>query len=150
MRTPLALALTLTLAVTLPSTAAAQRRAEHDSVAVRRVVEQVAASFDQNDAGLLDRLTSDDYTFVTPTGAIQTKAQRLAPMRSGRLRYASARYDEIVVRVYGTAAVATARVVVRARMGTADASGTFRATLVMSRIRGRWLMVASHASALAR
>lgn len=146
MRTPLALALVLAL----PSVAAAQRAAEPDSVAVRRVVEQVAASFAHNDAGLLDRLTSDDYTFVTPSGAIQTKAQRLAPMRSGELHYASARYDEIVVRVYGTTAVATARAVVQARMGTADASGTFRATLVMSRIRGRWLMVASHSSALAR
>ena len=146
MRTPLALA----LALALPCTAAAQRHAEPDSVAVRRVVEQVAASFDHNDAALLDRLTSDDYTFVTPTGAIQTKAQRLAPMRSGQLHYTSARYDEIVVRMYGTAAVATARVVVQARMGTADASGAFRATLVMSRIRGRWMMVTSHASALAR
>ena len=146
MRTPLA----LMLALTLPCTAAAQRSAEPDSIAVRRVVEQVAASFAKNDAALLDRLTSDDYTFVTPTGAIQTKAQRLAPMRSGQLRYTAVRYDQIVVRMYGTAAVATARVVVRARMGTADASGAFRATLVMSRVRGRWLMVASHASALAR
>jgi ketosteroid isomerase-like protein len=145
-RTSLALA----LALTLPCTAAAQRRAEHDSVAVRRVVEQVAASFARNDAALLDRITSDDYTFVTPAGAIQTKAQRLAPMRSGQFRYTSARYDQIVVRVYGTAAVATARVVVRAKMGNADASGTFRATQVMSRVGGRWLMVASHASALAR
>ncbi|HEX6745822.1 MAG TPA: nuclear transport factor 2 family protein [Longimicrobium sp.] len=143
-------ALVLALALTLPCTAACQRSAEPDSVAVRRVVEQVAASFDQNDADLLDRLTSDDYTFVAPSGAIQTKAQRLAPMRSGQLHYTSARYDEIVVRVYGTAAVATARVVVQARMGATDASGAFRATLVMSRIRGRWLMVASHASALAR
>jgi ketosteroid isomerase-like protein len=146
MRTPLALA----LALALPCTAAAQRRAEPDSVAVRRVVEQVAASFDHNDADLLDRLTSDDYTFVTPAGTIQTKAQRLAPMRSGQLHYTSARYDEIVVRVYGTTAVATARVVTQARMGNADASGAFRATLVMSRIHGHWLMVASHASALAR
>lgn len=148
MRTPLALALAVTL--TLPFTAAAQRSAQHDSAAVRRVVEQVAASFDHNDADLLDRLTSADYTFVTPTGVIQTKAQRLAPMRSGQLHYTSARYDQIVVRVYGNAAVATARVVVQAKMGTADASGAFRATLVMSRVRGRWLMVASHASALAR
>jgi hypothetical protein len=90
---------------------------------VRRVVEQVAASFAHNDAGLLDRLTSGDYTFVTPTGGAQTKAQRLAPMRPGELHYDSARYDEIVVRVYGTTALATARVVVQARMGTADASG---------------------------
>jgi uncharacterized protein (TIGR02246 family) len=144
MHTPLALALALA------STAGVQRRAEPDSVAVRRVVEQVAASFDHNDPELLERLTSDDYTFVTPTGAVQTKAQRLAPMRSGRLHYTSAHYDEIAVRVYGTAAVATARVVVQSRLDTADASGVFRATLLLSQAGGRWLMVASHASALAR
>jgi len=142
--------LAFALAFALPCPAAAQHRGEADSVAVRRVVEQVAASFDHNDPDLLDRLTTDDYTFVTPAGTIQTKAQRLAPMRSGQLRYTSARYDEIVVRVYGTTAVATARVVVQSRMGTTDTSGAFRATLVLAKIRGRWLMVASHASALAR
>jgi uncharacterized protein (TIGR02246 family) len=147
MRTPL---LALALALVLPCTAAGQRHAEPDSVAVRRVVEQVAESFDHNDPDLLDRLTTDDYTFVTPAGTIQTKEQRLAPMRSGQLHYTSARYDEIVVRVYGATAVATARVVVQSRMGTTDMSGAFRATLVLSKIHGRWLMVASHASALAR
>ena len=140
-------AIALALALALPATT--DRRVEDDSVAVRRVVEQVATSFDHNDAALLDRLTSDDYTFVTPAGTIQTKAQRLAPMRSGQLHYGSARYDQIAVRVYGTTAVATARVVVESRMGTTDTSGAFRATLVLARIDGRWLMVASHASTLA-
>ena len=116
--------------------------------AVRRVVERVAESFDRNDPALLDRLTTADYTFVTPTGSIQNKEERLAPMRSGALHYASAKYDEIVVHVYGSTAVATARVIVRATMGKADASGTFRATLVMARIKDRWMVVASHASAI--
>lgn len=147
MRTALALVLALALTSTA---AAAQHRGEPDSVAVRRVVEEVAASFDHNDPALLDRLTTNDYTFVTPAGTIQTKEQRLAPMRSGELHYTSARYDEIVVRVYGSTAVATARVVVQSRMGTTDTSGAFRATLVLVKIHGRWLMVASHASALAR
>jgi hypothetical protein len=116
--------------------------------AVRRVVEQVAESFDRNDPALLDRLTTADYTFVTPTGSIQSKEQRLAPMRSGALHYSSAKYDEIVIRVYGSTAVATARVIVKATMGNADASGTFRATLVMAHIKYRWMVVASQASAI--
>ncbi|MFL5638631.1 MAG: nuclear transport factor 2 family protein [Gemmatimonadaceae bacterium] len=121
---------------------------QSDTTAVRNVVEQVAESFDHNDPALLDRLTTSDYTFVTPTGAVQNKEERLAPMRSGALHYSSAKYDEIIIRVYGSTAVATARVIVRATMGGADASGTFRATLVMAHIKNQWMVVASHASAI--
>lgn len=121
-----------------------------DSVDVRHAVETVARAFQTNDPALLDRVTTADYTFVAPNGAIQTRAQRLAPMQSGQLRYTLARYDEIVVKVLGGAAVATARVTTQAMNGTADASGVFRATLVFVRSGGRWRMTASHASVLAQ
>ncbi len=122
--------------------------AQHDSVAVRKAVQQVAQAFDTNDPALFDKLTTNDYTFVAPNGAIQTKAQRLTPMRSGVLHYTSSKYDEIAVHVYGSTAVATARVIVHATMGANDVSGTFRATQVLVRVKGHWLMVASQASAL--
>lgn len=140
------IAAVIMLSVVASGSASAQHTA--DSVAVYRAVEQVGRSFGENDAALFARLTTDDYTFVAPNGAIQTKAQRLIPLRSGALHYASSQYDEIVVRVYGSTAVATARVITKATMNGADFSGKFRATLVFARIDGAWKMVASHASAL--
>lgn len=130
-------------------TALAAQPSTSDTAAVRRVVEQVARSFDQNDPDLLDRLTSADYAFASPNGVVEGKAARLAPMRSGTLHYTSAKYDEIVVHVHGSTAVATARVVTRATLGTEDRSGVFRATLVFAHEGNAWLMIASHASALA-
>lgn len=140
----------LFLAVLLFAASAAHAQASSDTAAARHLVEQLAQSFDKNDPDLLDRITTADYTFVGPNGAIETKAERLAPMRSGLLHYASAAYDEIVVRVYGTAAVATARVVTRATLGNADRSGAFRATIVMTRQPEGWIIVASQASTLVK
>jgi ketosteroid isomerase-like protein len=136
------------LAAFLAGTTLAAQQSASDTAAVRRVVEQVARSFDQNDPDLLDRITSADYMFASPNGVIEAKAARLAPMRSGTLHYASAKYDEIVVHVHGSTAVATARVTTRATLGTEDRSGVFRATLVFVREGSAWMMIASSATAL--
>jgi len=62
----------------------------------------------------LDRMTAPDYTFVTSDGNDSaTKEQRVAPIRSGDLKYDYAKYDEIKVRIYGEMAIVTAHVTVK-------------------------------------
>jgi hypothetical protein len=46
-------------------------------------------------------------------GTIQNKEQRVAPIRSGKLKYDYAKYDEINVRIYGEMAIVTAHVTVK-------------------------------------
>src|SRR5258708_30996102 len=58
-----------------------------DEETVRRFADDFSAAFSQNDAAALDRMTAPDYTFVTPTGTIQNKEQRVEPIRSGDLKY---------------------------------------------------------------
>jgi hypothetical protein len=49
-----------------------------DEETVRKFVDDFSAAFSKNDASALDRMTAPDYTFVTPTGTIQNKEQRVA------------------------------------------------------------------------
>jgi ketosteroid isomerase-like protein len=130
---------------------AAQRETTHvgsDERGVRQFIDDFAAAFSRNDAAALDSLTAPGYTFVTPAGGIQDKAQRLAPMKSGDLKYDSVSYEDVGMRVYGNMAVVTSRVVVKGRNKGADISGQFRSTLTLFKMKGRWQLVASQATAV--
>ena len=48
-----------------------------------RLTDKYVAALKGKDAAELDRLWADDLTFITPGGAVQTKAQRLADIKSG-------------------------------------------------------------------
>ena len=119
-----------------------------DEETVRKFVDDFSAAFSQNDAAALDRMTAPDYTFVTPTGTIQNKEQRVAPIRSGDLKYDYAKYDEIQVRIYGEMAIVTAHVTVKSELKGASLNGQFRSTLTLLKVKGMWELVASQASAI--
>ncbi|HXC95480.1 MAG TPA: nuclear transport factor 2 family protein [Edaphobacter sp.] len=119
-----------------------------DEEMVRKFVDDFSAAFSQNDAAALDRMTASDYTFVTPTGTIQNKEERMAPIRSGDLKYEYAKYDEVQVRVYGGMAIVTAHVAVKSELKGTPLNGQFRSTLTLLKVRGMWELVASQASAI--
>jgi ketosteroid isomerase-like protein len=119
-----------------------------DEETVRRFVDDFSAAFSQNDAAALDRMTAPDYTFVTPTGTIQNKEERVAQVRSGDLKYDYAKYDEIKVRIYGEMAIVTAHVTVKSELKGASLNGQFRSTLTLLKVKGMWELVASQASAI--
>ena len=118
-----------------------------DEETVRKFVDDFSAAFSQNDAAALDRMTAPDYTFVTPTGTIQNKEQRVAPIRSGDLKYNYAN-DEIQVRIYGEMAIVTAHVTVKSELKGAPLNGQFRSTLTLFKVKGMWELVASQASSI--
>lgn len=119
-----------------------------DEQAVRNFVDQFAAAFQNNDAAALDRLFAPDYVFVNPAGAIQNKHQRVEEVRSGDRKYELARYDEVVVHLYGSTAIVTARVTTKATNKGVDSSGQFRSTLTLVKIKDKWQLVASQANSI--
>ena len=62
-----------------------------------------------NDAATLGRVWADDHTFTNPPGIVQTKADRLAEIRSGDRRRDSFDVVDVQVRVYGDTAIVTSR-----------------------------------------
>lgn len=61
------------------------------------------------DSAALDRMTSDDYTFITQRGELRTKAEIVAGFKASTFKYSEREISDLTIRVYGNAAVVTGR-----------------------------------------
>ena len=109
------------------------RQVDHE-----RIQAQIAG-----DAATLDRIYADDYTLVNVSGIVTTKAQRLAAIKSGEIKYESVSVDEVNIRSYGDTAVVTDRATVKLQDKGQDLSGQYRVTLTFVKIKGTWQLVAA-------
>lgn len=95
------------------------------------------------DVDALDRMTSDDYTFITLRGEIRTKSEILEGFKSGSFHYESREISDLKVRIYGNnTAVVTGRSLQEGSENGKDYSGDYRFTRVYVKQNGRWLTVA--------
>lgn len=119
------------------------------SPASAREAERVRAAelkrFEVTTRGDLDelaRLLADDLTYTHSTGVIETKAQFLDALRSGKVRYERIEPEELQVRAYGTTAVITGKAQVSVVSDGQPKSIVLRFTDVWVKRGGRWQMVA--------
>jgi ketosteroid isomerase-like protein len=96
----------------------------------------------RGDAAALDRVTSDDYTFITLRGELRTKSEILKGFKSGSFKYESRDLSDLNVRVYGNTAVVTGRATQKGVEDGKDYSGDYRFTRVYIRQRDHWFTVA--------
>src|SRR6266699_6734963 len=94
------------------------------------------------DVTALDRMTSDDYTFITLRGELRTKSDILKGFASGSFKYESRQISGLNVRVYGDTAVVTGRSVQKGAENGKDYSGAYWFTRVYVKQQGRWTTVA--------
>jgi ketosteroid isomerase-like protein len=94
------------------------------------------------DVTALDRMTSDDYTFITLRGELRTKSDILKGFASGSFHYESRQISDFKVREYGDTAVVTGRSMQKGMENGKDYSGDYRFTRVYVREKGHWLTVA--------
>jgi ketosteroid isomerase-like protein len=101
----------------------------------------------RGDTKPLEEIYADDYTLVTATGEIRTKADQLRELKSGELRYERFRTLERIVRMYGDVAIVLSRqddvIVLR---GQRIVAGEQRVTRVYKRMGGKWRVIATHAT----
>ena len=108
---------------------------------VTQLTDQYITALKAKDAAALERIWADDLTFVTPGGAVQTKAQRLADIQSGATRFDSLEASDRTVRVYGDVAVMTSLTTMKGQYGGQGAGGQYRVTNVFARRGGAWQIV---------
>jgi ketosteroid isomerase-like protein len=115
---------------------------------IERLEDELNAAFNAYDAAALDRLWGDELVFISPNGAMASKAQRLAGLKSRPASIPVSANDSIEVKVYGDTAVA---VVVSSWTGVPNATKPirFRATHVWNQRSGAWKLVAAHVTQLA-
>ncbi len=125
-------------------------RSESDTGKLQEEIKQIERARNQailsGDAAALDRMTSEDYTFITQRGELRTKAEILAGFKAGSFRYSAREVSDLTVRVYGTAAVVTGRARQKGAENGSDYSGDNRFTRVYVRQGDRWVTVALQVS----
>jgi len=89
-----------------------------------------------------DRMTADDYTFITLRGELRSKPEILKGFQSGSFKYEARQISDLHVRVYGDTAVVTGRSNQTGMENGKDYSGDYRFTRVYVRRDGHWLTVA--------
>jgi ketosteroid isomerase-like protein len=82
---------------------------ESDATIVARLDTEYQAAVKKNDAATMDRLLADDFVLVTGSGRIYPKSDLLQEARSGRMIYERQEDTAQKVRVWGDAAVITAK-----------------------------------------
>jgi ketosteroid isomerase-like protein len=104
----------------------------------------------KGDTAFIDQNTADDYTFVSPRGALRTKAQVLADLKSGEIKLQAQDLDDLQARVYGDTAVITGRSTQKGQLYGQDAAGQYRFTRVYVKQDGKWKSVAFQSTRIAQ
>jgi len=114
-----------------------------DTEAVLMKIERdAAAALMKKDLAHFGGVFSEDAVFTGPDGAVQTKAQLLADLKSGSLVIESTVISDMKVRVFGEAAVVTYTTTDKGKYKGRDISGRYRWTDTFVRRGGKWQVVA--------
>jgi ketosteroid isomerase-like protein len=102
-----------------------------------------------SDVSVLDKMTSDDFTFISLNGELHAKAEVLKYVATHASQYEYRKTDDLVVRMHGDAAVVTGRTTETIQENGKDHSDAYRFTHVYVRQQGRWLLAASQPTRVA-
>jgi ketosteroid isomerase-like protein len=115
---------------------------------VKKMITDYAASAGKGDMDAYDKMTTDNFMFVSNDGLVQTKAERMAAMKSGAIKYDTLTYEDVNVRVNpeGTGAVAISKVTVKGVNNNTPMDRTVRVTHVWSKMKDGWKLASLQAT----
>jgi uncharacterized protein (TIGR02246 family) len=130
--------------------AAALTQDADDMAAIADIEQRLASAWLKGDRAFIDAILAPDWSVIDASGRTLGKRQVIdETFGSGDRRIESMVVDDVTVRMFGDAAVATGRTRASGRYHGEATSVVLRFTDVFVRRSGRWLIVASHASAVA-
>lgn len=113
---------------------------------IRMLEEERNRAILKGDAAALERMTADDYTFITLRGELRTKSEIVKGFQSGSFKYGSRTISDLNIRIYGDTAVVTGRSTQKGSENGKDYSGDYRFTRVYVKQKDRWVSVALQAT----
>ena len=132
-------ALVLCLSVSLRTVAAPAG----EPVAEIRALEAAHnAALANRDVAALEKMMSEDFTFVTPRGDLRTRQDILKAVAAGSIGNEYLESSDLRIRIFADTAVVTGRAVQTAQRAGKDYTEMFRFTRVYVRRGGQWLAVA--------
>jgi len=98
----------------------------------------------KNDVEANDRLLADNWMNINPDGSVTTKSKLMELLKDGSFKIMSIDVDEVVVRLFGDAAVVTGRSTTkRAGQGSEVIARQVRFTRVYAKNKGKWQVVSA-------
>ena len=94
------------------------------------------------DEATLDAVLADDLIYTHSTARVETKAEFIGNVASGRTRYVSFERDDVNIRDYGDTAIVTGHAKLHVSTGDRDHEFQVRFLDVYCRLNGNWQMVA--------
>lgn len=94
----------------------------------------------------LRQIYADDYTLVTPTGIIRSKADQINELASGEFRYEKFELKERIVRVYGDVVIVLSRENIDILRAGQHTGGDMRFTRTYKKFGKNWRVIATHGS----
>lgn len=132
-----------------PAPATTHRSAAAEPALVQ-MEKDILAAVIKHDAAALDPYFTDDFVVTLPDGMTQTKAEFLAGLKAGDLVIESSEMTDTRVRVHGDAAVVTYASTDKGTFKGDDIGGRYRWTDMFVRRAGKWQVVASHGTPIAK
>jgi ketosteroid isomerase-like protein len=145
-----ALGLCLLMMMGLSSSLAARADAKADEALILERIHKACAAFEKGDADYLVEFLDESFTLTDTRGQVTTREQNLAEVRKREPRYDMFRNHGMKVRVYGDSAVVTGITSIKGTSGGAAFAVDVQFTDTLIKRDGKWRMVASHASPLAK
>jgi len=136
----------LTLALLLALLAAPAVPAGDAEKAVLETQNQRWALTAGGDLDELEAMLTDDMNYTHSSTAVDTKAQFLDSLRSGRVRYISIEPEERTVRVYGDTAVVQGVAHLLVKVPDRDIDVRLRFTEMYVKQDGQWKMALWHST----
>jgi ketosteroid isomerase-like protein len=132
----------LLLSFFMSTSAQNQSAASSTEQEIRALEQERNQAILNGDAAVLERMTSDDYTFITLRGELRTKAEIVQGFQSGSFKYEARTISDLKVRVYGDTAIVNGRSSQKGVENGKDYSGDYLFTRVYVKQKGRWVTVA--------
>ena len=112
---------------------------------VRAAIEQYRTALVKRDTTALEKIWADDYTFINASGAVLTKAERLANAKSGATKLGTIESDpNMKIRFYGgDVAIAISRVTIKGQYSGKVTSGQFQSSIVFAKTPSGWQLVSN-------
>ena len=131
--------------------AAAQQKssaAAGDEAALKAIEEKWDIASVKGDTQALGAIWADPFVSTNVDGVVRTKAEMLARMKAGEVKYLNSKVDNMKVIVSGDTAVVTGRWAGKFVEKGKTINATERFTDTFVRQGGTWRCIASHASTL--
>src|SRR5579864_1546223 len=101
--------LILALQPTIAQMGKAEKKEKSGSVEdqIKKLADEGREAAFKGDTSFLEKNTTDDYTIITGSGALLTKAEAIQMRKSGDIKYSDIDVSDQKVRVHGSAAIFT-------------------------------------------